>query len=112
MFWERQGFWCPPWTSNPVFPATSGEGGFDSHTLPPVDGGKMKTLLINVQKEFCEECSLALRRFIGKMQGVESINTQSGIIEIKFNESFIKEEELLKLTKESIEKLGYKLMGE
>ncbi len=40
--WERQGFWCPPWTSNPVFPATSGEGGFDSHTLPPYKGFRLK----------------------------------------------------------------------
>jgi hypothetical protein len=29
------GFWCPSWTSNPVLPVTSGQGGFDSHTLPP-----------------------------------------------------------------------------
>lgn len=72
----------------------------------------MKRLLISVQKEFCEECSLALRRFLGKMQGVESIITESGRIEIKFNDSLIKEEELLKLTKDSIEKLGYKTDGE
>ncbi len=70
----------------------------------------MKRLLVNVQKEFCEECSLALRRFIGKMPGVESIDTQSGMIEIKFNDSLIKEEELLKLTRDSIEKLGYKIL--
>lgn len=70
----------------------------------------MKRLLLNVQKEFCEECSLALRRFIGKLPGVESIDAQTGMIEIKFNESLIKEEELLKLTKESIEKLGYKTL--
>ncbi|MCX7794239.1 MAG: heavy-metal-associated domain-containing protein [Thermodesulfovibrionales bacterium] len=69
----------------------------------------MKRLLLNVQKEFCEECSIALRRFIGRMPGVESIETESGRIEIKFNDSLIKEEELLKLTKDSIEKLGYKL---
>lgn len=91
-----------------MFSAKSGEGGFDSHTLPPVKK-TMKRLLINVQKEFCEECSLALRRFIGKVPGVESIESERERIEIKFNDSIIKEEELLRLTKDSIEKLGYRI---
>ncbi len=34
--WECIGFWCPSWTSNPVFPATNRKGRFDSDTLPPV----------------------------------------------------------------------------
>lgn len=38
----------------------------------------MKKIFLNVQKEFCEECSLALRRFISKMPGVESIDVESG----------------------------------
>ncbi len=112
-YWERQGFWCPPWTSNPVFPATSRKGGFDSHTLPPEDkklrGVDMKTLKIKVQKEFCEECAMGLRRFISRLTGIESINTETGLIEITFDESKMNEEFLLKLTEESIEKLGYKI---
>lgn len=39
------GFWCPSWTSNPVLPARSRQGGFDSHTLPPafvMEGTEMK----------------------------------------------------------------------
>ncbi len=70
----------------------------------------MKRLLVNVQKEFCEECSLALRRFIGKMEGVKEITTESGMIEIKFDDSIVNRDWLLKITKESIEKLGYKLL--
>jgi len=70
----------------------------------------MKRLLINVQKEFCEECSLALRRFIGKMEGVKEITTESGMIEIKFDDSIVNSDWLLKITKESIEKLGYKIL--
>ncbi len=72
----------------------------------------MKRLLLNVQKEFCEECALALRRFIGRLSGVESITTEEGIIEIRFNESIADEKELLKITRESIERLGYKLLEE
>ncbi len=69
----------------------------------------MKKISLNVRKEFCDECSLALRRFIGKMDGVNSIDTESGKVVIEFDESRIKEEFVLKITKESIEKLGYRL---
>ncbi len=70
----------------------------------------MGKVSINVQKEFCEECSLALRRFIGKMDGVNSIDTESGSIVIDFDNARIMEKDILKITKESIEKLGYKIL--
>ena len=69
----------------------------------------MKKLSLNVQKEFCDECSLALRRFIGKMEGVDSIDVENGKIVISFDDSRIMEEDILKISKESIEKLGYKI---
>lgn len=70
----------------------------------------MKKLFLNVQKEFCEECSLALRRFIGKMQGVESIDVENGKIVISFDDSKAREEDLFKLSREGIEKLGYRII--
>ncbi|HAK88697.1 MAG TPA: hypothetical protein DHV16_07510 [Nitrospiraceae bacterium] len=69
----------------------------------------MGKVSIGVQKEFCEECSLALRRFIGRMEGVNSIETESGKITVDFDDSKILENDILKITKESIEKLGYKI---
>ncbi len=69
----------------------------------------MKKLSLKVQKEFCEECSLALRRFIGKMDGVNSVDTESGRIVIDFDDSKLTEEHIMKISRESIEKLGYKL---
>ena len=71
----------------------------------------MKKISLHVQKEFCEECSLALRRFIGKMNGVDSIDVESGKIVISFDDSKVLEEDIVKISRESIEKLGYK-MGE
>jgi copper chaperone CopZ len=70
----------------------------------------MKEISLNVQKEFCEECSLALRRFIGKMEGVNSIEVENGKIVIAFDDGRIMEEDVLKLSKDSIEKLGYKTL--
>ncbi len=62
-----------------------------------------------MQKEFCDECSLALMRFIGKMKGVDSITSEGGKVALTFDESEITEEFLLKITKENIERLGYKI---
>ena len=69
----------------------------------------MKTVSLNVQKEFCEECSLALRRFIGHMDGVSSIDVEKGKIIINFDDGRIAEEDILKISRENIEKLGYKI---
>jgi hypothetical protein len=70
----------------------------------------MKKAYVNVQKEFCGECSLALMHFIGNMHGVDSITAEDGKVAITFDESKIQEESLLKLTRESIQKMGYKIV--
>lgn len=59
---------------------------------------------------FCEECSLALRRFIGHVDGVESVDVKDGKVAIAFDEARISKSELGRITKESIEKLGYKII--
>ncbi len=69
----------------------------------------MKKVSLNVQKEFCEECSLALRRFIGKMKGVDSIDVESGKIVISFDDSKVMEDDIVKISRECVEKLGYKI---
>jgi len=69
----------------------------------------MKNISVAVRKEFCEECSLALRRFIGRMDGVDSIDVEAGKIVIAFDDARISTEDILKLTRDSIEKLGYRL---
>ena len=87
---------------------------------PPVffDKGRLKQSFVEddmtrisfrVQKEFCEECSLALRRFIGKVVGVQSIDGSEGQVVITYDTSKVREEDILKITKDSIEKLGYRI---
>jgi copper chaperone CopZ len=72
----------------------------------------MARVSLRVQKEFCLDCSLALRRFIGGMDGVESIEVGDGSIEIDFDTTRISEETVRKLSQDSVEKLGYKLRDE
>jgi len=69
----------------------------------------MKKISVGIQKEFCEECSLALRRFIGKMNGVHSIDVAEGQIVITYDDTKLRKEDILKITRDSIEKLGYKM---
>jgi len=71
----------------------------------------MDKLSIKVKKEFCDECSLAIRRFVGKLSGVEDVEVSAGEgkITITYDGAKIGEGELFKISKESIEKLGYSL---
>jgi len=69
----------------------------------------MNVSRFKISNNLCDECSLALRRFIGGMEGVESVDVENGMIAVRFDESTIDEEKLTKITKDSIEKLGYRL---
>lgn len=69
----------------------------------------MNKVSFGVEKHFCAECSLALRRFVGKMDGVDSIEVENGMITISFDDAKIPEEKLVRITKDNIGKLGYKL---
>ncbi len=68
-----------------------------------------KRISFNMSKDVCYDCSMALRRFIGHMDGVESIDVEEGKVVIDFDDLKISKEELDRITRDSIEKLGYKL---
>ncbi len=72
----------------------------------------MEKIALNVRKEFCEECSLALRRFVGNIDGVESVDVENGRIVISFDASLITEDRVRTIAQDSVEKLGYKLHDE
>jgi len=50
-----------------------------------------------------------MRRFIRGMDGVESIGTAQGKISVEFDEAAIDEETVARITKDSIEKIGYRV---
>ena len=72
----------------------------------------MKKISYAVKKEFCAECSLALRRFVGRMEGVNSVESENGRVVIDFDEKRINEEKLREITEQSLDKLGYKPLHE
>ncbi len=63
--------------------------------------------LFKVEDRFCDECALALRRFIGHEEGVESVDVENKMIAVVFNPSKMPEERLDRITKDSLEKLGH-----
>ncbi len=69
----------------------------------------MAKVSFKMEQIFCEECSLALRRFIGHMKGVESIEVQDGGIAVEYDSEKISDEQVARVVRESVEKLGYKL---
>jgi copper chaperone CopZ len=69
----------------------------------------MKSLLFNVQNELCGECTLALRHFVGGMDGVASVDVDHSAIAVRFDENAMDEDKLRRITQVSIEVLGYRL---
>ncbi|HMK59937.1 MAG TPA: hypothetical protein VK452_02185 [Dissulfurispiraceae bacterium] len=67
-------------------------------------------MCIRVQQEFCEECSLALRRFIGGQDGIESIEASNGQIVISYDAALIDPGQLFASVCENVERLGYKII--
>jgi len=72
----------------------------------------MSKTYFKVQKELCGDCSMALRRFIGGMDGVSSVDVESGSIAVDFNEGKISEESVRRIARDSMEKLGYRVEEE
>ncbi len=69
----------------------------------------MKVALFKVDENLCAECSLAIRRFISGIDGVESIDVYQGNISVKFNETAVDKDRVTKITRDSIERLGYRI---
>lgn len=66
--------------------------------------------LFKVEDRFCDECALALRRFIGHEEGIASVDVENRMIAVVFDPAKMPEERLDRITKDSLEKLGHKLI--
>ncbi len=66
--------------------------------------------LFKVEDRFCDECALALRRFIGHEEGIASVDVENRMIAVVFDPAKMPAERLDRITKDSLEKLGHKLI--
>lgn len=69
----------------------------------------MSKTFFKVQNRFCGECSMALRRFIGGMDGVNAVAVEGGMVSVEFDEEKIDEENIRQIARDSIERLGYRV---
>jgi copper chaperone CopZ len=69
----------------------------------------MSKTYFKMQQQFCGECSMALRRFIGGMDGVNAVDVDRGMVAVDFDEQKIPEESVRQIALDSIEKLGYRV---
>ncbi len=72
----------------------------------------MSKAYFKVEKQFCGECSLALRRFIGGMEGVNGVDVERGMVSVDFDDQRVAEEKIRGIAKDSIERLGYRVEDE
>lgn len=70
---------------------------------------KNQRLELKMPKQMCASCSMALRRFLGHAKGVKDIQAEADRVSIEFDPSELSQEELLKLSREALQKLGYRL---
>ncbi len=69
----------------------------------------MKQSSFGIAKNLCADCSFALRRFLGGLDGVQTIDVEGGKIVVSYDENAIDTEKLEAITTDSIRKLGYDL---
>lgn len=72
----------------------------------------MSKTYFKVQTQFCGECSLALRRFIGGMEGVNAVDVERGMVSVDFDDTAVAEEHIRRIAQDSIERLGYSVNEE
>lgn len=69
-------------------------------------------ILFNVDTIFCYDCVQAVQRFIGSMKGVVSIEVETERIAVVYDPDVIGGPEIARLVTDSVEKLGYKVLGQ
>ena len=71
----------------------------------------MADIVFKVENVYCLDCVIALKKFIGHMKGVESVEMiEEDCVIVKYEPSELEfgEERLKQIIDESVEKLGFK----
>jgi len=68
-------------------------------------------ILFDVGTIFCYDCVQALRKFIGSMKGVVSIEVETDRIAVVYDPGIVSAAEITRLVTDSVEKLGYKVLA-
>ncbi len=69
----------------------------------------MMSMHVKVEPVLREESCTALRKFLGGLEGVESIEVDRADIGIRYDERKIPDEQVYAMTRSTVEMLGYHL---
>ncbi|NOX21285.1 MAG: heavy-metal-associated domain-containing protein [Nitrospirae bacterium] len=69
----------------------------------------MAQIQFNVEGMYCYECSRALRSFLGGLKGINKVEAEGGKVYIDYDENKIDHNEVKKIVRETVNRLGYKL---
>ena len=67
----------------------------------------MNTMTFRVDRTFCGDCMMGLRRFIQGIDGVASVEIGGQLMTIIFDPSVMKEKTLREIADNSLERIGY-----
>ncbi len=70
----------------------------------------MARIQFNAGTLYCYDCVNALRKFIGSMNGIADVEVENGLIVVNYDEGVIEEERVRQITRDTVERLGYKLI--
>ncbi len=69
----------------------------------------MNTITLRVNRTFCGDCMMGLRRFIQGIDGVASVEIAGQAMTIMFDASVMKERTLREIAINSLERIGYSI---
>ena len=70
----------------------------------------MKSMHVKVDRALCEESCSALRKFLGGLEGVTSVDVDRVDIGILYDERKIPDEQIFAMTRSTVELLGSHLI--
>ena len=71
----------------------------------------MAKMSFKVGSIYCYDCVIALKKFIGSLEGIQSIDMEGeDMVDISYNPSVMSEEKLRQVVTDSVEKLGFKII--
>jgi copper chaperone CopZ len=69
----------------------------------------MRTVSFRVADRICDDCSLALRRYLDGIEGVASVDADGRNMAVLFDEEVINGDAVITAARDSLEKLGHRL---
>ncbi len=71
----------------------------------------MAELVLKIDRIFCWDCVRASRDFLRKFKGIEEVEVADEGVRVIYNPKEITEQEVRKITIDTLDKLGYKILS-